>query len=84
MFEVMRCKTCSKLRLWKQVSNDPKDVFCSRCGSGVVCGPGYYSVLDRIRLAWWCVRENWRDGAIRSPWNLLQCVRLGLTPVLPK
>lgn len=84
MLELMRCKTCGKLRRWSNATADQSMIFCGRCGSGVVCGPGYYGLVERIKIVWWCLRDNWRAGAVTGPIRFAQCMYLGLTPELPK
>lgn len=80
MFDVMRCKTCGKLRLWGEKYFQRDTNACSKCGGAVYCGAGYYTFVERVKLLYWCVTENWAEGNIRSTWNIVQAIGMGLRP----
>lgn len=83
-FEVLRCTTCGKIRLFTPEVIARTGYGCSRCGGSAFRNTGRYSLLDRLRLAYWCVRENAREGNMRSWTDYLRAFRLGLNPVVPE
>lgn len=81
LFEVRRCVECGKLRLVTTRAMSKSGAGCPKCGATTMRGAGRFSLIERLKLGWWCVVENWCDQKRLSPANVARAFRMGLNAV---
>lgn len=81
MFEVLRCCNCGKLKVFDKEMLARQGFECRRCGFNKFQAPGKYRLMERLKMAVWCVQLNRMEGNLESVLDYFKAFGMGLRPV---